>query len=332
MTRTIRFLLASILVAGLFLGLAPSATPTRAAETVTLTVQRVRLRQKVHPRSGVALDTLELKAQLPDTGVLKSFDPSVTAVRVSVAGVDVIATVAPQDAKSFRIRRKRGSVRRWRYVDPSTAPGVGKRHLTVNARNGNLTLVVKRAFLRDITDAGSDDVEIVVAIGDVEAVATFAFDVRSATLWRYIPLPSGGPGSGPVGPVTWAPITSGALVNTARADLEVARTPAELTALWAGFGLLSAEPQVDFETEMVVALSSVIRGPGPTLPIMDLTNVSGAGSAVRIDWRLRGCQWGFCPGAPSPVTCPTATPFQIVRVTRASVVQPVQGATLGVCP
>lgn len=120
--------------------------------------------------------------------------------------------------------------------------------------------------------------------------------------------------------------------ETPRPTLEVAATPDALATLWSALGAPGPAPEVDFASEMIVVVSARIEGPGLYPPVVDVTGARAQNRALRIDWRLAGCEWNLCPLAPAPVTCPTVTPFKVVRVTRSSAVEAVQGATLGVCP
>ena len=67
--------------------------------------------------------------------------------------------------------------------------------------------------------------------------------------------------------------------------------------------------------------------------MLDVTEVRSLGGPLEVDWNLRGCEFNQCPGAPAPVTCPTATPFHVFRAARTGgEIRTVQHATIGVCP
>jgi hypothetical protein len=306
------------------------STPVRAEDTAGLRIEEAKLRRKVHPRTGAARDSFVLTATFPDQDALREFDPSTDPLTLTLGDLTIISTAAPDDAKAFRLRRKRGTTQRWSYRTKGADGDVGRRSFDVRVRKSKLKLVVKRAYLRDASLTDPDDVPVTVTVGDVTASTTISFDARSDFDWRYRRLPSGG--TGPVGPVTWDQIATGSLADTPRPNIEVARSDTELAALWTRYGRSGTPPAVDFEADMVVTVSASIRGPGAFPPEVQIASVAGTGNALRVDWYLAGCDWNQCPGAPAPVTCPTATPFRMLRVTKADAVQAVQGPTLGVCP
>lgn len=176
--RTTRILVVLRRLAISLLVLAPVGAGATAADGV-LDVSRARLVTRGDAPASTARDSLGLRADFPQMDVLRGFDPSLDAVRVSVAGVDVIATQVPDDAKAFRVDRHGRAVRRIRFREPSQVAGTGARRLEISARSGRLHVSVRRADLRAISAHGASDVAVTVAVGEAVATSSIRIDVRS---------------------------------------------------------------------------------------------------------------------------------------------------------
>jgi len=99
--------------------------------------------RKVHPQSGAARDAFVLRATFPDGDALRAFDPSTQAVNVTLGDLVLVATSAPVDARSFRVKSKRGSVRRFTWKTCGDDGSGGRRKLVVDARRRSLRLMIR---------------------------------------------------------------------------------------------------------------------------------------------------------------------------------------------
>lgn len=312
--------------------LAPVRAP--AQELGTLAVESAVARFDTSARSGRVRDKLRMKARFPIVDRVASFDPAVDDLRVTIAGVDVIDVPAGTEVDGFRFsRRKRGAVRKWRYRQRGEEGTVGSRTLTASAFNGVMRLDVRHADIHAVREAGASDVSVSVALGNSTAQTTVPFVVTRSgtpTVWRFRAIPSS---PQPPAPLAYTPVVAGLLADTPRPASQIARDELEIAALWFALGSPGPAPVVDFDTEMVVVVSALVAGPGPSPPILSVSAVRTAPGGIHADWNLFLCEEpNNCPGAPG-VPCPTVTPFFVFR-TRAvpGSVTLRQTPTLWVCP
>ncbi len=321
---------AALLVAAsaLLMGVPATASAQDAGE---LTVTLARAKFGTHARTGSARHTLRIKGTFPDRDALGTFDPALDDVTVRVGTLTVLSVPAGTDDAGYRIHTRHDEIRKWRYRLRGEAGLEGSRKLSVNARTGRFNLVIKRANLSPLRDAGADDVTVSIRVGDVTAETTLSFLITRAgtpVKWHYTDAP---PNPGPAGPRQFTSLVAFSLPNTALPHVEIARTQQEYDTLWAARGIPGSPPAVDFTQDMVVTVSSLVRGPGAFPPILDIVAVRNAGAAMEIDWRFALCEENVCPGAPIP--CPTATPFHVFKTGRFDGdVRTTQTATVGVCP
>jgi len=294
-----------------------AASTARPAESPVLSAASATAKFTTHRRTGEPRDSLRLSLRLSPTELLGAVDPAADGLRVSVAGVTVLDAPAPLAAKSFRARTRRGRLVRWTWSERGESGVAGSRRLTADARTGDVRVRVRKAGLAALRDAGPEDAVVELTIGDVTTSTRLRFFVsgaRGAEVWRYRYVP---PTPRPPGPLTFTSLSAGALSNVPRADVEVARDATQFAAVWSALGSPGPLPAVDFGEEMVVVVSSLVVGPGPSPIGLDVSAVRDTGTGVHVDWRLSLCEEpGLCPGAPG-VECPTATPFHVFR-TRAT--------------
>jgi len=296
-----------------------------------LSVSKAKAWFRVSRKAAEPRHRLLLEGDLASADDVHRFDPATHALRVEIAGRAVVDVPAGADAGGFKAIIRRGELRKWRYRATGIAGAAGKVKVVLDARHGRFEVRIRKAGLAFLETAGPRDVVAAVEVGGTRHEAQFSFQVvraKAPARWRY---PAPAPADGPV---AYTSIVTGSLPSTPRPAVEAARDADELATLWAALGNPTVLPQVDFDVEMVVVVSALIEGAGVSgPPILDVTGARYVGGRLELDWRLRGCEFNLCPGAPAPVTCPQDTPFHVLRTARsAPTPRLVQKPFLGVCP
>jgi hypothetical protein len=288
-----------------------------------LHVERVRLRIRGQAESGEYQDSLRLSTLLKARDVPDPYGPVSDGLTVTMGDATLLSL--PPVPEGARLRA--GKNGRWRYREK------GRAKLRLNLRKGRLDLRIRGADLSSILAGGSDEIPVVVGMGEVTFSQSIDLEDRGKS-WTYrsegipffTPFQPDDPGDpddpGPSDGVTFRRLLAGAAGDVQTPQTRVFRTKFDYEDFWfkhpgmwppqggGGGAPIVPPPVVDWDEEMVLG---VFLGVGPWSSVaVDVIEVKESGTGYAATYQEE------VPGANCPQPMLSGGPFILVAVPKTT--------------
>ncbi|MHC4470461.1 MAG: hypothetical protein ACYTDY_11335 [Planctomycetota bacterium] len=293
--------------------LALVATAAAAAEPPELVVKKVKIRFRA---TADPADCVKLKARFKAAQVPAGFDPAVDGVEVTI-GPESVTSFPPVEPCGTLAKKGARHIYRERKSDGC---GVAQR-LVLNLAKGKLALRARGLDLTALENAGREDIEISLRLGETTFLATITFEENGskwsykASKWniRINPPPDGPPDDDPPpDPPEFRILATGAgPYVTTTTETGVARDAVAYQAMWTAHhcvGGTPPAPAVDFDSEIVVLVDLGLgSGNGTAVTIRDFEPVGNGAKVVYAE---------ISPGPGCPIPMLIGSPYVIAAIPR----------------